>query len=957
MTELRATLRLQFHSGFRFEDATALIPYFLQLGISHIYASPILTARPGSTYGYDMVDPTRVNPELGGEEGLRQLAAALQREQIGLIVDFVPNHMAVGGASNPWWLSVLEWGQYSPYARFFDINWKSPDPLLKGQLLVPFLRTDYGEVLTAGELPLKFSPATGEFYFEHFDHRFPVYPPTYAEILACSKSSELKNIARQFKAVEQRQDYVAAAQQLQHELHLLAQHENISSEIELAIACFTVPVQVNDQPHHEQRTGGQPAGDSSTGYPREVERLHQLLERQPYRLASWRTAADDINWRRFFDVNELGALRTERAYVFEAIHEKIFELIEQGIINGLRIDHVDGLANPRAYCRKLRRRVNRIAPKPDEFVIYVEKILAENEKLPGDWLVDGTTGYEFMNQVSLLQHDPLGALQLHGLWQELTNRTASFKEEVLEARRLILSTSLAGDLESLAQQLLLVARTDIATRDLTLGAIRRAVLELIVHFTVYRTYSGACARNAQEQAVFAEALAGAKSALQENDWPLLEHLNTWLGGQPLHELPPGPNRRLRRVTLAHFQQVTSPTAAKAVEDTACYRSAVLLSRNDVGFDPARFSINVAQFHQQMSERAESFPANLLATATHDHKRGEDTRARLAVISERSVWFASKVNEWRESAQRWRSELEDGPAPSAGDELALYQTLLGSWPFDLDPEDKAGMKVYLERVLGWQEKAIREAKLRSRWISPNPAYESACREFLTKLLMAEETREWRADIDAAAMSLAPAGALNSFTQTLLRLTCPGVPDLYQGGDFWDFSLVDPDNRRPVDYPPRLAAIESDITVPNLIEQWRNGYIKQYLIRKTLGFRSVNPELFSSGDYQPVQVTGSQAERVIAFTRQHQGYWLLAVMPRLAANLLGEREIPLVAPAQWEDTRVVLSSALHHQRLVSVFTNRTHQAGTEMAVSDLLANFPVNLFLVSIAADTSPLTGLT
>ncbi|PUA30836.1 MAG: malto-oligosyltrehalose synthase [Cellvibrio sp. 79] len=948
MTELRATLRLQFHSGFRFENAITLIPYFVQLGISHIYASPILKARPGSTYGYDMVDPTCVNPELGGEEGLRQLAAALQREQIGLIVDFVPNHMAVGGSSNPWWLSVLEWGQYSPYARFFDINWKSPDPLLKGQLLVPFLRTDYGEVLTAGELPLKFSPATGTFYFEHFDHRFPVYPPTYAEILAYSKSSDLKNIARQFKAVEQRQDYLAAAQQLQHELHLLAQHEPIINAIENAIACFTVPAQSNSQ-----QTNDETNTEQSAGYSKEVERLHQLLERQPYRLASWRTAADDINWRRFFDVNELGALRTERAYVFEAIHEKIFELIEQGIISGLRIDHVDGLANPRAYCRKLRRRVSRIAPTPNKFVIYVEKILAENEQLPRDWLVDGTTGYEFMNQVSLLQHDPLGALQLRGLWQELTNRTASFKEEVLEARRLILSTSLAGDLESLAQQLLLVARTDIATRDLTLGAIRRAVSELIVHFTVYRTYSGACARNAQEQSVFAEALAGAKTTLQESDWPLLDHLDSWLGGHALHELPPGPTRRLRRVTLAHFQQITSPTAAKAVEDTACYRSAVLLSRNDVGFDPARFSINIAQFHQQMTERADSFPGNLLATATHDHKRGEDTRARLAVISERSVWFAGKVNEWRSYAQHWRTELEDGPAPSAGDELALYQTLLGSWPFDLDPEDKEGMKAYLERVLGWQEKATREAKLRTRWISPNQAYEAACRDFLTNLLLAEETRSWRADIDTAAMSLAPAGAINSLVQTLLRLTCPGVPDLYQGCDFWDFSLVDPDNRRPVDYSPRLAAMDSEVTPANLVKQWRNGYIKQYLIRKTLAVRGAHPALFSRGHYEPLQVNGTRAERVIAFARRYQNYWLVAVMPRLAANLLGDSDIPLVPPAQWEDTRIALPSALQHQRLVSVFSNHTHQGGAELAVSDLLANFPVNLFCVSIPLDTPQL----
>lgn len=934
MTELRATLRLQFHSGFRFDDAVALIPYFRQLGISHIYASPVLKARPGSTYGYDMVDPTCINPELGGEEGLRSLADALQREYMGLIVDFVPNHMAVGGASNPWWSSVLEWGQRSPYARFFDINWNSPDPLLQGQLLVPFLRTDYGEVLVAGELPLHFSTGTGKFYLQHFAHHFPVYPPTYAEILNRSQRNDLKNLGRRFKALEQQQDPLTAALPLHHELHLLAQDAQVAAAIANAIRHFTVsPASENDQ---------------ATDYRKEVEQLHQLLEHQPYRLASWRTAADDINWRRFFDVNELGALRTERAYVFEAIHAKLFELIEQGVINGLRIDHVDGLANPRAYCRKLRRRINRLLPHPEQFVIYVEKILADGEQLPGDWLVDGTTGYEFMNEVSLLQHDPLGALQLHGLWQELSQRTASFKEETLEARRLILSTSLAGDVESLAQQLLLVARTDIATRDLTLGAIRRALLELITHFPVYRTYAGACLRNAQEQAAFAEALAGAKTTLQESDWPLLEHLDAWLGGQPLHKLPPGQIRRLRRVTLAHFQQVTSPTAAKAMEDTACYRSAVLLSRNDVGFDPGRFSATGSQFHQQMRERADRFPDNLLATATHDHKRGEDTRARLAVISERAVWFANVVNEWRALAQDWHQELEDGPAPSTGDELALYQTLLGSWPLDLEPEDKNGMATYLERLLGWQEKAIREAKLRTRWISPNQAYETACREFLTHLLTADETRAWRAGIHAAAMSLAPAGALNSLAQTLLRLTCPGVPDLYQGCDLWDFSLVDPDNRRPVDYTPRLAAMESAVAPADLIEQWRNGYIKQYLISKTLGLRNVIPAVFSRGRYEPLQVLGPYSERILAFMREWQDQRVMVIVPRLAANLVGDSNIPQVPPRHWEGNRIALPSSLANQQWVSPFSNCHYQASENyLEVRAVLADFPVNLLYLSLS----------
>lgn len=932
----RATLRLQFHGGFRFEDAAALIPYFRQLGISHIYASPVLTARPGSTYGYDMVDPSCINPELGGEEELRNFANALQNENIGLIVDFVPNHMAVGGANNPWWLHVLEWGQHSPYARFFDINWNSQDPLLKGQLLVPFLRTDYGEVLVSGELPLRFSAITGCFYVEHFEHRFPISPPTYGDILERSTLDELMLLGREFKALNTNGPRVLDdAKILQEQLRLLAEDPDVDTAIEWVInTYFSSPAIGLDEKKLQP------------DYPSQIKQLHQLLEQQPYRLASWRTAADDINWRRFFDINELGALRTERAEVFDAIHAKLFELIEQGVINGLRIDHVDGLANPRAYCRKLRRRTNQLNPTSTPFPIYVEKILADNEALPDDWLVDGTTGYEFMNQVSLLQHDPLGALQLHGLWQETTHRTANFKEEILEARRLILSTALAGDLESLAHQLLRIARTDIATRDLTLGAIRRTLFELIAHFPVYRTYSNACARSQQEQAAFDEALAGAKMNLQESDWPLLEHFNFWLGGQPLYTLPPGPVRRLRRATLAHFQQITSPTAAKAVEDTACYRSAIMLSRNDVGFDPGRFSSTLTQFHQAAATRAASFPNNLLATATHDHKRGEDTRARLAVISERSAWYAGKVQEWRNLAQTWRKDLQDGPAPSAGDELALYQILLGSWPLDADAQDKDAMRHYQERVQRWQEKAIREAKLRTTWTSPNHAYESACQELLSHLLLDDETRTWRADLHEAAMSLAPAGALNSLSQTLLRLTTPGVPDLYQGCDFWDFSLVDPDNRSTVDFTPRQAALETSLTTAELVAQWRNGYIKQYLIAKTLEFRRERPELFCTGSYHPLEVRGTFADKLIAFTRQQQDQGIIVLAPRLGAALLGDCPTPLIPSDNWGDTQLVLPPELKAHNLTSLFTQCSYQSQEDqLAISKILGNFPVNLFYFS------------
>lgn len=958
---VRATARLQFHREFTFDDAVPLVPYFSRLGISHLYSSPILKARPGSTYGYDMVDPTCVNPELGGEAGLERLVAALRTEQMGLIVDFVPNHMAVGGDANPWWLDVLEWGMRSEYSHFFDIQWNSPDPLLKGQILLPFLRADYGEVLASGEITLHFDTATGAFYAKHYDHVFPLYPPSYRELLSKADNPTLQAFGRRFEALEQSADYLQHARALRRELSEQVQTDNLANVIQLALAKFTV-TPIDSEGGHDIDLKDKVYQDAT------VQRLHQLLECQHYRLASWRTAVDDINWRRFFDINELGALCMERADVFTAVHGKILELVGRGLIDGLRIDHIDGLLNPRAYCRKLRRSVDaQISRRPAplnhaHFAIYVEKILGDGEVLPTNWQVEGTTGYEFMNQISLIQHDPVGAMQLYDVWHNTSGRAQSFKEEEKEARRFVLSSSLAGDFEMVAQGLLSIARGNIATRDLTLGAIQRALFELVVHFPVYRTYANSGHRSIQDQAFFSIALNDARTTLAQSDWPLLDYLEKWLGGEPIRSLPPGPLRRLRQRTLARFQQLTSPIAAKAVEDTACYRSAVLLSRNDVGFDPARFSGSIAQFHQYCEERATCFPQNLLATATHDHKRGEDTRARLAVISERAVWFAEKVAQWQQRARPLRTELDDSQAPSAGDELILFQTLLGSWPLDLelvsepDPENhrnindaeleqarRDGLTHYLDRLVQWQEKALREAKLRTSWSTPNTDYEAACRQYLTQLLLAEDARDLREDIAEAALSLAPAGALNSLGQTLLRLTTPGVPDLYQGNEFWDFSLVDPDNRRPVDFAARVATLADTLTeADEKLNQWHSGAIKQHLIAKVLDLRKRHPTLFLKGDYQPLTVEGAQADRVIAFVRHYRGKYLIMVIPRLAMNLLAGNPTPYVPPEQWGDTRVLLPDELNDTGLSAVFSRHSLDVTQgSLALRDVLTDFPVNL----------------
>lgn len=910
---LRASQRLQFHKGFTLDDAVALVPYFARLGISHLYASPLLSARAGSMHGYDVVDPTTVNPELGGEAALRRLVAALRQHDMGLILDIVSNHMAVGGADNPWWLDLLEWGRLSPYCEFFDIQWHSPDPLLKGQLLMPFLASDYGEALQTGTLTLHFDAAHGSFSVEHYEHRFPICPQDYATILGADEL--LKPLADRFSTLAYQSDAYAEAAWLKQALAERATDNAVRQAIEQRLGTFDAR---------------QPDG---------FQRLHGLLEQQAYRLASWRTAADDINWRRFFDVNDLGGLRVERSAVFEATHGKIFELISQGLVDGLRIDHIDGLADPRGYCRKLRRRVDTLSPER-HLPIFVEKILGEGETLREDWQVDGTTGYEFMNQLSLLQHRPQGFATLAELWTRHSERPSAFIEEAWLARRQILNGSLAGDFESVAQALLQVARDDVMSRDLTLGAIRRALQELIVHFPVYRTYISACGRSERDDTFFLQALAGARSTLSEGDWPVLDNLEKWLGGQPWRNRPLGRERKLLKHACVRFQQLTSPAAAKAVEDTAFYRSAVLLSRNDVGFSTEQFSAPLADFHAANQQRLQAFPDNLLATATHDHKRGEDSRARLAVLSECAGWYAEQVTHWRRLAAPLRN---DASSPSAGDELILYQVLLGSWPLDLHLDDRAALEAYQQRLWQWQQKALREAKLQSSWSAPNEAYEQGVETFLTRLLLSDAGRALRTAIGAAAQAIAPAGALNGLAQSLLRVTVPGVPDLYQGNEFWDFSLVDPDNRRPVDFNARQHALDTPPDIGKLLFNWRDGRIKQALIAQVLALRKAHPELFHRGSYTPLDVVGRHAEHVVAFCREYQGKRALVVVPRWPYRLLENGVHPQVNARVWGDTRVKLPFAAPTENWKGLFHTRAVTPDKELLISTALGDFPVNVFI--------------
>jgi (1->4)-alpha-D-glucan 1-alpha-D-glucosylmutase len=719
----RATQRLQFHKDFTFADAEALVPYFAQLGVSHLYASPIATAREGSLHGYDVVDATKINPELGGEDGLRQLVAALKRHDMGLIIDIVPNHMAAS-PENAWWMDVVAHGRSSRYARSFDIDWDADE-----KVFLPWLTRPLAEAEAGGDIDKLNLPKPGA-----------------------------------------------------------------------------------------------------------------------YRLGWWRTANDRINWRRFFDINDLVCLRMEDDETFEHVHALPFRLLAEGLIDGLRVDHVDGLADPDGYCRKLRQRIGTA-------YLVVEKILLADETLPPSWHCDGTTGYDFMDQVSRVMHDPAAAARLAEAWATISGRPPDFALEEQIARREILARSFGAQFEACVEAF----AQRVPSEELSRPILRRVLAELLAHFPVYRTYATATERPEADKAVLAIAVAGAKKTALAGDGWALDLVSRWFQDPALSAEP-----------LRRFQQLSAPIAAKSVEDTAFYRYGRLLSRNDVGFDPYHFGSTADDFHAAMRARRETAPQAMLATATHDHKRGEDVRARLAVLSERP-------DEWARHLKGWIGRMPGALDPA--DAAMLFQTIVGAWPLDLELDDQPGRADFAKRLIGWQEKALREAKFRSDWAQPNERYEMSACQLVIDLVSEGRPAALLTDIFAFIQEIAAAGAVNGLSQVALKLTVPGVPDLYQGTEFWDFSLVDPDNRRAVDFATRKKALATT-PVTTALSSWRDGRIKQLLIHRLLALRRAKPDLFSAGSYEPIEAP----DHVVAFRRRHGSDAVTVVVARGSSRLI-------------------------------------------------------------------------
>jgi (1->4)-alpha-D-glucan 1-alpha-D-glucosylmutase len=821
---VRATYRLQFHKDFTFADATVLVPYLDRLGISHVYASPVSTARPGSMHGYDVIDHTRINPELGGKAGLRSLVAALRARGMGLIIDIVPNHMGIAGSGNRWWQDVLANGQASAYAGFFDIDWRR-------KLLLPLLGEPLGAALESGAIKVEAEGDEGAVIVAHDQHRLPLRP----------------------------EDQRTVRERLAH-------------------------------------------FDASSRAGREA--IRALLERQHYRLAWWRSANDELNWRRFFTITELAGVRVEDEAVFKAVHELYFRLYAEGVIDGVRVDHVDGLTDPAGYCRKLRERLAALVPKRPEGLrddppyIVVEKILGAGERLASNWGVDGTTGYDFMDEVSAVLHDPAGEMTLGAAWAALSGRPADFEPEELEAREQMLRWEFEGQLRGCVEAFAALAESAIETRHFTAAMLRRAVQCLLWVFPVYRTYGTGSGAPASDAEVRDAARRRSLTLAAPGEMAVIDAVLDWLAGT-------GPGEPdLAADAVRRFQQLSAPIAAKAVEDTAFYRYGRLLSRNDVGFDLARFSLPFADFHGKMRERAELFPRTMLATATHDHKRGEDVRARLALLSE-------IPDEWITRVGRWQEMLGPAIAGVAPDDLyQLFQMLVGAFP-----DDAADLRGFSERIAQWQQKAVREAKLRSSWTQPDAEYERRLHDLVDRML--DPGGAFQVDLGDFVARILPAAHANGLAATVLHYTAPGVPDLYQGTEFEDLSLVDPDNRRPVDFVARQTTL--DAAVPR-------GYSarKQALIARLLSLRRALPDLFSEGSYEPVAVTGAKAGHVLAFARRQQGRAVLVAVALRCASAIPEGSATPGAE-WWADTMLDWNSEFQTEIIAGARSDDPSAAG--------------------------------
>jgi len=908
-----STYRIQLTPSFGFGAAAAILPYLRELGITDLYLSPPFAAAPGSQHGYDVVDHDALSPTLGGDSGFIELSDRARAHDLGLVVDFVPNHMGIG-AANARWMDLLENGPSSVSAPFFDVDWKPLKHELENRVLVPLLGDQYGAVLERGELTLQRDG--GAFLLAYWEHRFPIAPRSVPRLLTHRLDLLRAELGEHDLHLQELLSIVTALEKLapRHEVDAAKVAER-AREKEVAkrrlAALFESAPRIAAFVDENVRLFNGTVGD-----PRSFDLLDDLLSAQAYRLAHWRVAGEEINYRRFFDVNSLAALRVEDEHVFTETHRLLFRLVDEGHITGLRIDHPDGLYTPSAYFARLRAHAASL-------YVVVEKILEGKERMPSSWQVDGTTGYEFLAAANGLFVDADHAQAFDDLYARFRGARVRWSELVQAAKRALMRTSMASEIDVLAQRLSRLAEANRRTRDFTLAALRTALVEYIARLPIYRTYvEGTDERTVEnrDRQYIERAIYSAKRASRELNRSIFDFLRDVL---LLRHATPDAIEWVRKL-----QQVTGPVTGKAIEDTGYYQFNRLLALNEVGGDPQAFGCSPTEFHQLCQERLERWPGSLNATSTHDTKRSEDVRLRIDALSEIPVEWEQRIHRWAQLNQPHRSSVEDAPAPSANDELMVYQTLVGT--FERVDED------YLRRLDAYVEKAVKEAKEHSSWTNPDEAYEAALRGFVHGAL---GSRAFLDDFVPFARRIAQAARLSSLSLTALKLAAPGVTDVYQGCELEDLSLVDPDNRRPVDFAARRSLLDElqrrlaqdrAALVREVAGALHDGRAKLLLLREGLRFRREQPALFLAGSYQPLAADGPRQRHVVAFARALGRRRLLCVVPRLTLTLLD-------GGGAWEG-RVGVPDGVY----VDLVTARPHRPRSgSFALDELFADFPVAL----------------
>jgi len=933
-----STYRLQFNRWFTFAQAREIVPYLYALGVSDAYASPYFQARPDSLHGYDITDHNKLNVAIGSREEYDSWIAELHAHSMGQVLDFVPNHVGIAEPLNQWWMDVLENGPSSRYAPYFDIDWHPLKSDLRDKVLLPILSDQYGRVLERGELQVHFEEGT--FYLRYGDRRLPIAPGTYRYVL---------EIALQNLAEHKDEDFYAEVQSILTALEYLPKRtetdpKRIAERIRekeiikrrLERRCAEAPQVQHAIEKALARINGEP-GDT-----RSFDALDELLNAQSYRLAFWRVAAEEINYRRFFDVNDLAAIRVELPKVFDAVHRLLLELVQTRAVTALRIDHPDGLYLPREYFEKIQQRCAKalaIALPQDGRAIYMvaEKILTGAEPLRKDWLVHGTTGYDFANQVMQLLVDSSAETEITKTFHRFIGHSLHFGHLVYAKKLQVMRLALANDVDVLGNMVDRLSEQNRWYRDFTLEALARAVRETIACFPVYRTYVAPGRPVSEEDR---QVVEHAVTAAKRRNPSIEESIFNFLRDVLLFRFPENLDAEARAAHthfVLKFQQATGPIMAKGLEDTVFYIYNRLAALNEVGGEPQQFGLSIEAFHECNLDRQHNWPVTLLATSTHDTKRSEDVRARMVAISELPELWRRSLQRWRLANRRWKRIINEAEAPDGNEEYLLYQTLLGTWPVQPSgvPEAIATAE-YIERIQAYMGKALHEAKINTSWIQPNEEWDAAMRDFIGRILDSSPRNKFVPAFLPVVQEIAWLGAINSLSQTLLKLTSPGVPDIYQGNEIWDYSLVDPDNRQPVDYRPRRAMLEAlpASTPDDLMRNWPDGRIKMFLTQRLLQFRREHVGLFQRGEYLPLGASGMFAECCVSFARRLGDQWIVVIAPRLSSRI----GFPPIAE-RWKDTMLEFPETLSLEHAHNLFTCRKlHHEGRVVAVADTLSILP-------------------